>query len=174
MSRRRVVQRCPEVPRAENTMARTARSRSAVGLTIMALLPPSSRMLRPNRDATRGPTMRPIRVEPVAETIGTSRESTSASPIAAPPMTHCTRPSGASLPKRLSARSTIRIVASAVSGVFSEGFQMTGSPQTSASAAFQHHTATGKLNAEITAQGPIGCQVSIIRWPGRSDAMVRP
>ena len=68
----------------------------------------------------------------------------------------------------------MRWQASAVSGVFSDGFQITGSPQTRARAAFQAHTATGKLKAEITAQGPIGCQVSRIAWPGRSDAMVRP
>ncbi len=42
------------------------------------------------------------------------------------------------------------------------------SPQTSASAAFQAHTATGKLNAEMTPTTPSGCQVSIMRWPGRS------
>ena len=60
-------------------------------------------------------------------------------------------------------------MAIAVSGVFSDGFQITGSPQTSASAAFHDQTATGKLKALITAQGPIGCQLSIIRWPGRSD-----
>ena len=66
------------------------------------------------------------------------------------------------------------MVASALSGVFSDGFQITGSPQTSASAAFQDQTATGKLKAEITAQGPIGCQVSIMRCPGRSEAMVSP
>ena len=53
--------------------------------------------------------------------------------------------------------------ASAVSGVFSEGFQMTGLPQTSASAAFQDHTATGKLNAVITPTGPSGSHCSIIR-----------
>ena len=56
--------------------------------------------------------------------------------------------------------------ASAVSGVRSDGFQITGSPQTSASAAFQLHTATGKLKALITATGPSGCHVSVSRWPG--------
>lgn len=61
-----------------------------------------------------------------------------------------------------------------MSGVFSDGFQRTESPQTKASAAFHDQTATGKLNAEITATGPKGCQVSIMRWPGRSEAMVRP
>ena len=115
-----------------------------------------------------------MRVEPVAETIGTCREATSASPIAGPPMTTWARPSGASEPKRSIARLKIFIVASAESGVFSDGFQITGSPQMSASAAFHDHTATGKLNAEMIAQGPSGCQLSAIRWPGRSEAMARP
>ncbi len=47
-------------------MPRTARSRSADGATIAALLPPSSSSSRPKRPATRGATARPIRVEPVA------------------------------------------------------------------------------------------------------------
>ena len=37
-----------------------------------------------------------MRVEPVADTIGTSREATSASPTAALPMTICASPAGAS------------------------------------------------------------------------------
>jgi hypothetical protein len=65
-------------------------------------------------------------------------------------------------------------VASAVTGVFSDGFQTTLSPQTKARQAFHAQTATGKLKAEITPTTPKGCQVSIIRWPGRSVAMVRP
>ena len=68
----------------------------------------------------------------------------------------------------------MRSTASAVSGVFSDGFQTTALPQTSASAAFHDHTATGKLNAEITVQTPSGCHVSAIRCPGRSEAIVRP
>ena len=64
----------------------------------------------------------------------------------------------------MSARSKIFIVASAESGVFSDGFQITGSPQTSASAAFQDQTATGKLKAEMT---PHGAE----RMPGLGHAM---
>ena len=60
------------------------------------------------------------------------------------------------------------------SGAGSAGFQTTGSPHTAASAAFHDHTATGKLNAVITPIGPSGCHCSIIRWPGRSDAIVSP
>ncbi len=41
-------------------------------------------------------------------------------------------------------------------------------------AVFQAHTATGKLNAVMTPTTPSGCQVSISRWPGRSEAMVLP
>ena len=43
-----------------------------------------------------------------------------------------------------------------------------------ASMAFQPHTATGKLNAVITATGPSGCHDSIIRWSGLSLWMTRP
>ena len=85
----------------------------------------------------------------------------------------CERLAGA-VPNFFNARSNKVCVASAVSGVFSDGFQITLSPQTSASAAFHVHTATGKLNAEMIATGPAGCHVSIMRWPGRSLAMVRP
>ena len=60
------------------------------------------------------------------------------------------------------------------SGVCSDGFQITGSPQTAAIAAFQDQTAIGKLKAVITPIGPSGCHCSNIRWPGRSDAMVSP
>ncbi len=62
----------------------------------------------------------------------------------------------------------------AVSGVSSDGFHTTVSPQTSATAVFHAHTATGKLNAVMTPTTPSGCHVSISRWPGRSEAMVRP
>ena len=40
---------------------------------------------------------------------------------------------------------------------------MMGSPQTSAMAVFQDHTAAGKLNALMTPTTPSGCQVSISR-----------
>ncbi len=64
--------------------------------------------------------------------------------------------------------------ASAVSGASSDGFQTTGSPHTSAIAVFHDHTAAGKLKALITPTTPSGCHVSISRWPGRSEGIVRP
>ena len=154
-------------------MARTAMSRSALGVTIMALLPPSSSRDRPRRAATVWATARPMRVEPVAETSGMRGSAARASPASRPPMTSWDRPSGAS-PNRAMARSRMAWVASAVRGVFSDGFQITGSPQTRARQAFQAQTATGKLKAEMTSTGPSGCQVSRMWWPGRSEAMVRP
>ena len=48
------------------------------------------------------------------------------------------------------------------------------SPHTNAIAVFHAQTATGKLNAVMTPTTPSGCQVSINRWPGRSEAMVLP
>jgi aldehyde dehydrogenase (NAD+) len=56
---------------SEKATPRSVRSRSAVGQTMAALLPPNSRMERAKRLASRGPTMRPMAVEPVAETSAT-------------------------------------------------------------------------------------------------------
>ncbi|MNI17222.1 hypothetical protein D3C73_705870 [compost metagenome] len=70
--------------------------------------------------------------------------------------------------------SKIAWVASAVSGVFSEGFQTVELPQTMASAEFHDQTATGKLKAEMMPITPSGCQVSIIRCSDRSVAIVSP
>ncbi len=153
-------------------MPRTARSRSADGATMAALLPPSSSSSRPNRPATRGATARPMRVEPVALSSATRGSSTSAWPTSAPPSSTADTAAGA--PARRAASATSAWQASAVSMVFSDGFQTTASPQTRASAVFHDHTATGKLKALITPTTPSGCHCSIIRWPGRSEAIVRP
>ena len=59
--------------------------------------------------------------------------------------------------------SAIFITAMAVSGVFSDGFQIVASPQTAASAAFHDQTATGKLKAEMMPTKPSGCHCSIKR-----------
>ncbi len=153
-------------------MPRVVRSRSAEGVTMAALLPPSSRSERPNRSATRGPTARPIRVDPVALSRAIPRESTNACPTSAPPRTTELRPAGA--PSSAIARSSSAAEARADSGASSEGFHTTGSPQTSASAVFQDQTATGKLKALITPTTPSGCQDSISRCPGRSELIVLP
>ena len=173
MMRRVVVQRWPAVPTAPNRMARMARSRSAVGVTMMALLPPSSRRLRPRRRLTTSPTWRPILVEPVAETSGMRGSLMRRSPTVAPsPMTRLKMAGSTSLARQM--RSAILMVAMAVSGVWLEGFQMVASPQTAARALFQDQTATGKLKAVMMPTMPSGCHCSIMRCWGRSEAMVRP
>ena len=77
-------------------------------------------------------------------------------------------------PAGSSTRSTMRQTASAVSGVFSDGFQRTTSPQTAARNAFHAHTATGKLKALMTPTVPSGCHCSVMRWRGRSLCIERP
>ncbi len=154
-------------------MARSLSERSAEAETIMPLLPPNSSKVRPKRWATRGASALPMRVEPVALTRGTRRSSASASPMSAPPMTTALRLSGTP-PAFAAAASSRAWQARAVSGVFSDGFHTSALPQTSASAAFHDHTAAGKLNALMMPTTPSGCQVSIMRWPGRSEAIVSP
>ena len=64
--------------RGEDDAARRPGRGRRVGLTTAALLPPSSSSERPKRSATRGPTARPMRVEPVALSRATPGWSTSA------------------------------------------------------------------------------------------------
>ena len=172
ISRRRVVQRWPAVPAAAKTTPRRARSMSALGATMAPLLPPSSSRIRPKRSATTGPTSRPIRTEPVAETRATRSSRTMTSPMSRPPTRTGARSSGA--PTSAAARDSSDCAPRAASTAFSEGFHTTASPATSASAVFHEYTATGKLNAEMTPTTPSGCQVSISRCPGRSLGMVLP
>src|SRR5882724_11940141 len=109
-----------------------------------------------------------MRVEPVAETRGMRRSAASFLPIEGPSPINKQNMAG-SAPVCWQTRSAILITAIAVSGVFSDGFQIVESPQIAASAAFQDQTATGKLNAVITATSPSGCHCSIKRWLGLSD-----
>ena len=126
-----------------------------VGATIVALLPPSSRSAAEARARRSGRRRGPCAVEPVAETSGTRGSSTSASPTSRPPMSdRATGRRGRIAEARERRARSSACTASAVSGVFSDGFQTTGSPQTSASAAFHAHTATGKLKAVMTPTTP--------------------
>ena len=96
---------------------------------------------------------------PVALISGRRASSTSCSPTSRPPSSTADSPAGASSMVAITASSRCW-QASAHSGVFSDGFHTIELPHTSASAAFQAHTATGKLNAEMIPTGPSGCQVS--------------
>ena len=136
------------------------------------LFPPSSMMERPKRAAMRPAASFPTAVDPVRETRGMRASSAMGSPTSAPlPMTRLNTPCQ---PVSARTRSTMRVTASAQSGVGEAGFQSTTSPQTPARKAFQAHTATGKLKAEMTPTVPRGCHCSVIRWRGRSLCMTRP
>jgi hypothetical protein len=114
-----------------------------------------------------------MRTEPVADTSGKTLLSAIAWPTSAPPTSSPKRPAG-QRGNSAATRAASAWHARAQSGVFSDGFHTTGSPHTTAIAAFQAQTATGKLNALMTPTGPSGCQYSVRRCPGRSLAMVSP
>jgi hypothetical protein len=97
MRRRRLVHRWPAVPAAEKVTPRTTNSMSALGAMMAALLPPSSRMLRPNRSATTGATLRPMAVLPVALTMGTPACATSSAPTLPSPSITWFRSAGTSI-----------------------------------------------------------------------------
>mmetsp|Transcript_27058 Transcript_27058/g.36160 ORF Transcript_27058/g.36160 Transcript_27058/m.36160 type:complete len:218 (-) Transcript_27058:290-943(-) len=141
-------------------------------MMIAALLPPSSRMVLPKRRWTSALTLRPTAVLPVKETRGTRGSCTMAFPMVGPspvttvmtlwkPLAFST--SVMTLPRAMVTMETV-----------SAPFQMTWSPQMSARAVFQPQTATGKLKAVMTPTLPTGFQISIIKWPGRSEFRTLP
>ena len=146
--------------------------KSAVGATMMALLPPSSKILLPKRRPTIAATSRPMRIDPVADTSATRLSLVINSPSSLPPVTMVLNPFG----KPNSSLTSFQICwqATAHNGTFSLAFQIQALPQTQATVAFQAHTATGKLNAEIIPTTPKGCHCSIMKWSGRSLLIVKP
>ena len=173
-SRRSVVQRWPAVPIAAKAIARSARSRSARRRDdhriVAAELEQAAAEARGDARAERAahPRRAGRRDQRHARIVGQRLADLAA---ALDDLEQARRRVAEPLG---GAREQRRARAAAQSGVFSDGFQTTLSPQTKARQAFQAQTATGKLKAEITPTTPSGCQVSIIRWPGRSVAMVRP
>ena len=88
------MQRCPQVPTAPKTVARIAISRSASLLIMIALFPPNSRILLPNRPPTTLATSLPIRMEPVADINGILESVVIHSPNSRSPVTKLNIPSG--------------------------------------------------------------------------------
>ena len=153
---------------------------SASGITMIALLPPSSRSVRPSRLPTTSPTRRPMRVLPVALISGRRRSASIVSPtsVSLPitkPNTSSARPHFGTNTSCLRITSCATLfMAIAVSGVIREGFQIMVSPHTAASMAFHAHTAAGKLNAVMMPIVPSGCHCSYMRWRVRSLCMESP
>eukprot|EP00158_Paraphelidium_tribonemae_P000122 Partr_v1_DN17237_c0_g2_i1_m19494 putative NA len=172
-SRRNDVQRWPAVPTAPNTAARSARSVAASGMTMVALLPPSSRMVRPKRACTVRDTCSPTSDDPVKDTSEKRASLIMRSPTTRPePMTVARMPPGRPLASSTSAM--MRVVAIVTSGVVDAGFHAHTLPATIAIARFQPSTAHGKLKAVMMATSPSGFQHSSSVCPGRSDGSTCP
>ena len=75
------------VPTAPKTNAGITIFKSALGVSITALLPPSSKSDFPNLPPTTSPTDFPILVDPVAEINGILLSEDINFPISAPPIT---------------------------------------------------------------------------------------
>mmetsp|Transcript_10048 Transcript_10048/g.13659 ORF Transcript_10048/g.13659 Transcript_10048/m.13659 type:complete len:426 (+) Transcript_10048:115-1392(+) len=173
MRRRREVQRWPAVPTAPNTEARTAMSRSASGMITVALLPPSSRMVRPKRPWTTSLTCLPISEEPVKETRDRRLSLIMCSPTVRPlPMTM--EMMAPSMPLASNTSDMIRVMAYVVRHVVDAPFQICVLPQMRERAEFQPATAQGKLKAVMMPTWPRGLYVSRSAWPGRSEGMTWP
>merc|ERR1712071_329353 len=168
-NRRVVVHLWPAVPAQAKRAARTTRSTSALSSTKMALFPPSSNKLRPNRLCTVSATSLPTLVLPVKETKGIRTSFAMAIPTSAPPLTRLHMAPGKLFCSRTSA--IILVVATLHRGVEGAPFQIRVFPRTNERALFQPYTATGKLNAEMTPTVPRGFHISrcMVRSLGRND-----
>ena len=148
------VQRCPAVPKPENSAPSTARSSSASGITTSGFLPPSSRQGDCRWRPHSSPIFEPTADEPVKPTLSTSRSSSArSSPANADGPSHWTRfstPSGR--PPWMNSCAS----ASPSAGAYSAGFHTTALPHSSAGTMYQDGTATGKLPAVMIAATPTG------------------
>jgi hypothetical protein len=116
---------CPAFAKPPQTQPEIAFARSASAQTICGSLPPSSSTEPLRRRAQISPTLRPTSTEPVKK-IFRADDSQSASPIAPPPWTTRTSPSGSP------ARSNVSRMRSPSSGVRLAGFRTTPLPAMSA------------------------------------------
>ena len=128
-----VVQRWPAVPTAPKSIARTASSGRRDGVTMIALLPPSSSSVRPSRLRHDSPTRGPCASSRSRRRAGAPIGDQRLADVAPSPITQREhrRVDAASRGTRARASFTHAI---AVSGVFSDGFQIIASPHTAASA----------------------------------------
>ena len=160
------MQRWPAVPTAANAIARTASSRSARRRhdhrVVAAQLEQAA--AQPRGDAGRqgaAHRRRPGgRDERHARVVG---ELLGALVAADDDLEQAVRDAADALARRDAAATGRRAPSAACCG---DGFQITESPQTSASAVFQLQTATGKLNAVMTPTGPSGCHCLEHAVPG--------
>mmetsp|Transcript_4872 Transcript_4872/g.12485 ORF Transcript_4872/g.12485 Transcript_4872/m.12485 type:complete len:256 (-) Transcript_4872:96-863(-) len=171
--RRSEVQRWPQVPAAAKRTERRATSWSAEGMTRMALLPPSSRTVRPQRSPTTRWACWPTLVEPVKDTRLTRSSWSMASPTSAPRPWQMTETAGL-MEFFWSTSVMIFCVAMETREEDSAPLRIWVLPQTSETAEFQPQTAWGKLKAVMIPTVPRGFQHSRTEWLVRSDGRIWP
>ncbi len=132
---------------------------------MIALLPPSSRIVRPSRRPTTSATRRPIRQLPVAEISGRRRSASMRSPMSSDPPTQRLEDARTVIglgdlgrrfagPRRRSAASAAKASRSSCRRRRPRSWRSTPRPR------------PGKLNAVMMPIGPSGCHCSIIRCRG--------
>ncbi len=134
------------------TMPSTAWSSGASSKTMLAALPPSSRVTFLSLPATARAIALPTSVDPVKATLSTSGCDTMARPVSPAPVTMLTTPGGRSACWQISAKS------SAVSGVVSAGFSTTVLPQARAGAIFHASISSGKFHGMTWPATPSGVE----------------
>ena len=159
--RDRAQQSCPALSNTAYGAVAAARSRSASANTMLALLPPSSRVTRFTWRAQSAISLLPTSVDPVKTILRTSSWSTSRWPTTEPlPGSTWKTPSGSPASR---ASSPIRI---AVSGVRSAGLAITGFPAARAGASPQPRIGMGKFHGTISPTMPTGSLNVTSRPPG--------
>src|SRR6266851_1808275 len=147
----RAQQSCPALSNTAYGAVAAARTRLASAKTMLALLPPSSRVSRFTCRAQPAMICRPTSVDPVNTIFLTAGWSTSRCPTTLPlPGSTWNTPSGRPASK---ASSPIRI---AVSGGASAGLATTVLPAASAGAMPQDRIGIGKFNGTISPTTPTG------------------
>ena len=150
-TRLRAQQSCPELSNTAPGAAAAAASTSASANTMLALLPPSSRVTRFTCSAHPAMMRLPTAVDPVKATLRTVGCSTSRQPASVPvPTTTFSTPSG--MPAS-SASSAMRIV---VSGVISAGFSTAVLPAARAGPIFHDAISIGKFHGVMRPTTPSG------------------
>src|SRR6267143_2058741 len=156
MTRDAAVQRCPEVPNADQTMPSSERSTSASSRTTIAFFPPSSQDTRFRSRPPISLMCEPVSDDPVNEMRSTPGCETRWSPSSPPdPSTRLMTPFGSPASSSISTRRT------AISGVYDAGLNTTVLPRMSAGMIFQVGIANGKFQGVIAATTPTGCRMDI-------------
>src|SRR3989304_10234054 len=147
----------------------TAKSILASSITIMAFLPPISKLQCLKFGAQVSETVLPTAVEPVKETNFTSGCFIRGIPTPAPePNRILTTPLG------IPASSQALIKFKAESGVSAAGLNTTVLPQIKAGISFQDGMAMGKFQGVIKAQTPMGWRTDMANLLGNSAGGVWP